>query len=53
MNQLRGEQAGRLEDRFAAERSRGAMLHQLQDIDADLRIAKTERQIFEQLEVTQ
>ena len=53
VNQLRGEQAGRLEDRFAAERSRGAMLHQLQDIDADLRIAKTERQIFEQLEVTQ
>ncbi len=51
VNQLRGEQAGRLEDRFAAECSRVAALHQSQDIDAELRIAKTERQIFKKLEV--
>ena len=51
VSQLRGEQAGRLEDRFAAECSRVAALHQSQDIDAELRIAKTERQIFKRLEV--
>ena len=51
VNELRDEEAGRLEDCFAAERSRVAALHEMQDIDAELRIAKTELLIFKKLEV--
>ena len=51
VNELRDEEAGRLEDCFAAERSRVAALHEMQAIDAELRIAKTELLIFKKLEV--
>lgn len=51
VNQLREAHDGLLDDCFAAERGHVQALHRLQDAQAELRVTKTEQQIFDRLEV--